>query len=59
VRGAHSLGSSAAVLGEPDASRAARAAEALLVQRPVGAAACADLRRAVDALGEHLATWRP
>jgi HPt (histidine-containing phosphotransfer) domain-containing protein len=59
VRDAHSLGSSAAVMGEPGASRAARAAEALLVGRPVDAPACEELRRHVEALGEHLALWRP
>jgi HPt (histidine-containing phosphotransfer) domain-containing protein len=59
TRDAHSLGSSAAVVGEAEASRTARAAEALLVARPVGAPACHELRRHVAALGDHLATWRP
>jgi hypothetical protein len=51
------LRSSAAVVGE--ASRTARRAEVLLLgARPVDAPACHELRRHVDALGEHLATWR-
>ena len=59
VRDAHSLGSSAAVVGLADASRSARAAEALLVGRPPGAPAGAELRLRVTELDHHLAGWRP
>jgi HPt (histidine-containing phosphotransfer) domain-containing protein len=59
VRDAHSLGSSAAVVGEADASRTARAAEALLVQRPTGGAVPPELVAHVDALSCVLAGWRP
>lgn len=59
VRDAHSLGSSAAVVGLADASRSARAAEALLLDREPGAPVDADLRHSVDALHDTLAGWRP
>jgi HPt (histidine-containing phosphotransfer) domain-containing protein len=57
VRDAHTLGSSSAVLGEPDASRAARAAEALLLDWHDGA--LGPLRAAVDELEQRLAGWLP
>jgi HPt (histidine-containing phosphotransfer) domain-containing protein len=59
VRDAHALGSSAAVVGEADASRAARAAEALLLERPDGAPVPPGLREHVDALTACLSGWRP
>jgi HPt (histidine-containing phosphotransfer) domain-containing protein len=59
VRDAHALGSSAAVVGEADASRSARAAEALLLARPAGAPVPAGLREHVDALSARLDGWRP
>jgi HPt (histidine-containing phosphotransfer) domain-containing protein len=59
VRDAHSLGSSAAVVGEADASRTARAAEALLAERPGGAPVPPDLVSRVDELASCLAGWRP
>ena len=59
VRDAHSLGSSAAVVGEADASRTARAAEALLADRPSGAGVPAELVARVDELSAALAGWRP
>lgn len=58
LRDAHSLGSSAAVVGAADASRTARAAEALLLERPAGGAVPPELRRRVDELQDHLAGWR-
>lgn len=59
VRHAHALGSSAAVVGEAAASRTARAAEALLADRPEGAAPAPDLRARVDELSACLSGWRP
>jgi HPt (histidine-containing phosphotransfer) domain-containing protein len=60
VRDAHSLGSSAAVLGEADASRAARAVEALLLGWRAGDAPppVEALRLQVDALTALLHGWR-
>ncbi len=58
VRDAHALGSSAAVVGEPCASRAARAAEALLLDGS-GPAALLAARRPVDELSRHLEGWAP
>ena len=62
VRDAHALGSSAVVVGEPDASRAARAAEALLLELQAGTGGDAllpALRDHVDELDRRLAGWRP
>ena len=59
LRDAHSLASSAAVVGEGEASGAARAAEALLVARPPGAGAPTSLIDRVDELSAHLEGWRP
>lgn len=56
LRDAHSLASSAAMMGEADASRAARAAEALLA---AGSGDGALLRARVDELSGCLAGWRP
>jgi HPt (histidine-containing phosphotransfer) domain-containing protein len=58
VRDAHALGSSAAVLAEPEASRAARAAEAVLTTQPPDDALAAA-RRHVDDLSALLAGWLP
>jgi HPt (histidine-containing phosphotransfer) domain-containing protein len=52
VRDAHTLGSSAAVVGEPAACRAARAAEAALL-------AGAPAREHVEELAALLEGWRP
>ena len=58
VRDAHALGSSAAVLGEPDASHCAREAERLLLGLHAGAdASWFDAGRAVDDLNTHLLGW--
>ena len=59
LRDAHSLGSSAAVMGLAEASRSARAAEALLACRQPGAPAGDELRQQVDELHDCLAGWRP
>lgn len=59
VRDAHSLGSSAAVMGLAEASRSARAAEALLAGRRPGAPAGDELRQQVAELHACLAGWRP
>ena len=59
VRDAHSLGSSAAVVGLAEASRSARAAEVLLADRQPGAPAGAELRRRVTELHDQLVGWRP
>jgi HPt (histidine-containing phosphotransfer) domain-containing protein len=58
LRDAHSLGSSAAVVGASDASRTARAAEALLLERPAGAPVPPELRVRLDELQDHLAGWQ-
>jgi HPt (histidine-containing phosphotransfer) domain-containing protein len=58
VRDAHALGSSSAVLGEPEASRSARAAEAVLLERPADDALSAARPHVTD-LARHLAGWRP
>jgi HPt (histidine-containing phosphotransfer) domain-containing protein len=58
-RDAHTLGSSAAVVGEAGAARAARAAEALLADRPAGGPVPAGLPEAVDRLAAALSGWRP
>jgi len=57
VRDAHALGSSAAVMGEPAASRAARAAEALLVEQPRRDDVLDALRAHVDDLARELSGW--
>jgi HPt (histidine-containing phosphotransfer) domain-containing protein len=57
VRDAHALGSSSAVLGEPEASRAARAAEALLLDWHDDA--LDPLRASVGELERQLAGWLP
>ena len=57
VRDAHALGSSAAVMGEPEASRSARAAEALLVESPRRPDVVDALRAHVDDLARELAGW--
>ena len=57
LRDAHALGSSAAVMGEPEASRSARAAEALLVESPRRADVLDALRTHVDDLARELAGW--
>jgi HPt (histidine-containing phosphotransfer) domain-containing protein len=58
VRDAHALGSSAAVLGEPDASRCAREAERLLLQVQAGVeAAWLPARAEVDELHDRLDGW--
>ena len=61
VRDAHSLGSSAAVVGEADASRAARAVEALLLGWQAGDAPppVEALRVQVGALADQLSRWLP
>ena len=60
VRDAHALGSSAAVLGEPDASRAARAAESALLDALAGDAdAVTRFRACVAELDDRLAGWTP
>lgn len=62
VRDAHSLGSSAVVVGEPDASRAARAAESLLLELQAGTAGDGQLpalRTHVEDLARRLAGWQP
>jgi HPt (histidine-containing phosphotransfer) domain-containing protein len=59
VRDAHALGSSAAVVGAADASRTARATEALLACRQGGAPVAADVRARVDELHACLSGWRP
>lgn len=53
LRDAHSLGSSAVVLGEPEASRAARRVEASLAAGDVG-----PVPADVDELVALLAAWR-
>lgn len=60
VRDAHSLGSSAAVVGEHEACRAARAAEAALLDVLAGDAAALDRFRAgVADLDARLQGWTP
>lgn len=59
VRDAHSLASSAAVVGEADAARTARAAEVLLSERPDGAPPSRQLVRTVEHLAALLSGWRP
>jgi len=59
LRDAHSLGSSAAVMGLAEASRSARAVEALLASRRPGDPAGPELRSRVAELGEQLHGWRP
>lgn len=59
LRDAHTLGSSAAIVGEADASRAARAAEALLADRAEGAPVPPALAARVDELSTCLAGWHP
>jgi HPt (histidine-containing phosphotransfer) domain-containing protein len=62
VRDAHSLASSAAVVGLADASLSARRAEELLVGRRPGqelGEAQDAVRRCVQELHDHLAGWRP
>lgn len=59
VRDAHSLASSGALVGEAGASRAARAAETLLVGRPLGGAVPAELPSCLDELSASLSGWRP
>ena len=56
VRDAHSLGSSAAVVGEADASRTARALEAELGIDAPDRERCAAL---VRELADHLGAWVP
>lgn len=58
LRDAHTLGSSAAVLGEGEASRTARAAEALLLARPPGGPVPAGLQVHVAELQTRLGGWR-
>ena len=53
VRDAHTLGSSAVVVGEPRAARAARVVESALL-----AGELADVPAHVRALAEELAGWR-
>jgi len=55
VRDAHTLGSSAFVVGEPDAARLARRAEALLLD----GSDPAELVAALGALDDALNSWRP
>ncbi|MEO6205244.1 MAG: Hpt domain-containing protein [Mycobacteriales bacterium] len=55
VRDAHTLGSSAYVVGEPEAAHLARRAEALLTDD----ADADELGAAVDALDAALKRWRP
>ena len=59
ARHAHALGSSAAVVGEPDASRAARAVEALLIgwEAGDGDIPLTALRTQVRALAACLSGW--
>ena len=61
VRDAHSLGSSSVVVGEVEASRAARAAEAALLRLAVDGDPrdLAAVRASVDALGALLDGWAP
>lgn len=54
VRDAHTLGSSAVVVGEPDASRTARALEAQLVRDVPDPA---EVRRLVRELADRLGAW--
>lgn len=54
LRDAHALGSSAVVVGEAEASRAARALEAELSQDVPDPARCAEL---VRALADRLGAW--
>lgn len=56
VRDAHTLGSGAAVVGEGAAARAARAAEAALLERPDD---LSQVRTHVDDLARCLAGWAP
>jgi HPt (histidine-containing phosphotransfer) domain-containing protein len=56
IRDAHALGSSSAVLGEPEASRAARAAEAALLATPPD---LATARAGIDDLGRRVQGWAP
>lgn len=55
VRDAHTLGSSAYVVGEPEAAQLARRAETLLAND----ADAGELGAAVDALDAALRRWRP
>jgi HPt (histidine-containing phosphotransfer) domain-containing protein len=59
LRDAHSLGSSAVIVGEPEVSRCAREAERLLLEHRDGVDVLAEARRAVDALDRRLADWSP
>ena len=60
LRDAHSLGSSAVVVGEPDVSRAARSVEQLLLEWQAGSPPeLSRLRDRVDALATRLEGWRP
>jgi HPt (histidine-containing phosphotransfer) domain-containing protein len=54
LRDAHALGSSAVVVGEPDASRTARALEAELSGDAPDRARCAEL---VRELADRLSSW--
>jgi HPt (histidine-containing phosphotransfer) domain-containing protein len=56
LRDAHALGSSAVVVGEPDASRTARALEAELGNDRPDAERCSEL---VRELAARLRTWVP
>ena len=60
LRDAHSLGSSAVIVGEAEVSRTARAAEALLLDRQAGAPdVLPALRDRVAELDRLLAGWTP
>ena len=60
LRDAHSLGSSAVVVGEPEVSRSARAVEQLLLEWQAGSPPeTVRLRDRVDALAARLEGWRP
>jgi HPt (histidine-containing phosphotransfer) domain-containing protein len=59
LRDAHSLGSSAVVVGEPEVSRCAREAERLLLEHAAGADVLDRVRLQVEELGLRLASWSP
>lgn len=58
LRAAHALGSSAVVVGEPEASRAARAVEAALLELAPEAPLPAAVTDGVAALAALLAPWQ-